>query len=188
MSTITKSTIAASLVEILGCTNMFAKDAVDDLVTVVQGTLYQLNSIRIPSICRLDVNLKQARPGRNPKTGAPHTISKRHSVTAVTSVGQREPKGSVIGKGSLIETLGEFEYSKREATAIVETFYTAIGNVLTDGSTVSIRGLGTFYTRTFKAGTLRNPKSGEPVQVGERTRVAFKCSKRLLKAIDTEWL
>ena len=187
-NTITKATLAASLMDVLPCKPTLAKNAIEDLVSTIQGALFQRDSLRIMGVTRLDVNLKRPRIGRNPKTGVEHPISERYAVTAVSSSGQREPKQSVVGKGSIIQTLTEFGYTGTEATAIVETFFTAVRSVQTVGNVIRIRGLGKFYPRVYKAGTLRNPSTGESVQVGARAKVAFKCSKRLLAAIDTEWL
>lgn len=42
---------------------------------------------------------------------------------------------------------------------------------------VIIKGFGTFKTVTRKARTARNPKTGEAVQVPEKTVLAFKAAK-----------
>ena len=187
-TTITRAILANSLSELTGVTPKFSKDAIEDLITIIQGALFQRDSVRIPKVCRIDVNVKKQRMGRNPKTGVPAVISARHSITASDTAIQREPIGAVVGKGSLVQSLISFGYSGREATAIVEIFYSVVASVSESGNTVALNGLGKFYPRTYKAGTLRNPKTGASVECAERVRVAFRASDRLRKSIDAEWL
>ena len=73
--------------------------------------------------------------------------------------------------------------TRREADRIVETVVSSIVNTLRKGEKVEIRGFGSFRTRTRKARTGRNPRSGESVHVPPKTVPFFKPSKQLRDAV-----
>lgn len=73
--------------------------------------------------------------------------------------------------------------TRREADRIVETVVSSIVNTLRKGEKVEIRGFGSFRTRTRKARTGRNPRSGESVYVPPKTVPFFKPSKQLRDAV-----
>lgn len=63
--------------------------------------------------------------------------------------------------------------SKRQIEdAIMEVFAT-IQTTLQAGEEVVVKNFGRFYTKVKPARTARNPKTGEPVQVAEKTVIKF---------------
>ncbi|MBW2573857.1 MAG: HU family DNA-binding protein, partial [Deltaproteobacteria bacterium] len=49
---------------------------------------------------------------------------------------------------------------------------------------VEIRGLCSFYVKSYKAYIGRNPKAGEPTQVKSKKLPFFKCGKELKERVD----
>ena len=49
-----------------------------------------------------------------------------------------------------------------------------LSETLASGNRIEIRGFGTFVLRRHPPRTARNPKTGEPVQIGNHRRVHFK--------------
>jgi integration host factor subunit beta len=62
---------------------------------------------------------------------------------------------------------------------IVTTIFDHITAVLARGARVELRGFGTFTVRRRDARDGRNPRTGEPVAVDEKTVPFFKAGKEL---------
>ena len=67
---------------------------------------------------------------------------------------------------------------------VVTTILNEITNSLSRGDRVELRGFGVFSTRTRKARSARNPKTGESVKVMEKSVPFFKAGKNLKKRIN----
>jgi integration host factor subunit beta len=90
-----------------------------------------------------------------------------------------------MNKLELINTLKESNgLSKSEAVKIVNLFFNEMADALADGDRVEIRGLCSFYVKTYKAYTGRNPKTGEPAKVKPKKLPFFKCGKELKERVD----
>lgn len=63
--------------------------------------------------------------------------------------------------------------SDDQARTIIKTVLDGIVAVTAREEKVSIRGFGTFQRKLRAARTARNPKTGEPIRVSERTRLTF---------------
>lgn len=88
-------------------------------------------------------------------------------------------------KMQLIEQLGrKLEINHAEAETIVETFFQSIVDALKRDDKVELRGFGSFRVKKRDARQARNPRTGEPVQVPEKTIPYFKASKELKAIID----
>lgn len=70
--------------------------------------------------------------------------------------------------------------------AVVNALMDRIRTAVAEGDEVQLIGLGKFYTRTLTARHGRNPSTGEPVEIPERTAPAFKPSKALKRAARGE--
>ena len=71
------------------------------------------------------------------------------------------------------------DMTKAKAAEAVEAVLGAIEAALKQGDDVRLVGFGTFTKATRKAGTARNPRTGETVAVPESTTVRFKPGKGL---------
>ena len=72
----------------------------------------------------------------------------------------------------------------RDGIRITNAFFDAMTEILSEGRTIEIRNFGTFKVRSYGTRPARNPKTGEPVTIPERTKVLFKAGKLLKREID----
>ena len=75
------------------------------------------------------------------------------------------------------------EVSKKHAEEVVDFIFDSITNSLKKGEEVAISGFGTFLTKSRKARTARNPRTGEMVQVQAMTVPRFRAGKGLKEAV-----
>jgi len=67
----------------------------------------------------------------------------------------------------------EFGLKKRDADAIVKFIFQEIAKAVKEGERVSIQGFGAFELRKLKERKIRNPKTGEVMEVPARKKVVF---------------
>lgn len=72
----------------------------------------------------------------------------------------------------------------RDGIRITNAFFDAMTEILREGREIEIRNFGSFRVRSYGQRPARNPKTGEPVIIPERTKVLFKAGKLLRKVID----
>ena len=90
-----------------------------------------------------------------------------------------------MNKLELIAALrDECQISKTEAAAVVDLFFSEMGNALAKGDRVEIRGLCSFFVKKYKAYAGRNPKTGEKVKIKPKKLPFFKCGKELKERVD----
>ncbi len=75
--------------------------------------------------------------------------------------------------------------SRRDADRIVETVFAAMGEALRSGEEVEIRGFGSFRLRTRRAHRARNPRTGESVEVRERSIPFFRPGRALRDRVNS---
>jgi DNA-binding protein HU-beta len=80
---------------------------------------------------------------------------------------------------SIVEETG---LSKKDATAAVDAFAAAVCDALSNGDSVGLIGFGTFEAKVRPARTGRNPQTGEPLSIAEKTVPVFKAGKKLRDA------
>ena len=80
---------------------------------------------------------------------------------------------------SIVEQTG---LSKKDANAAVDAFAATICEALSNGDSVGLIGFGTFDTKYRPARTGRNPRTGAPLEISEKTVPAFKAGKKLRDA------
>ena len=68
---------------------------------------------------------------------------------------------------------------KRDVERLVSAFFDEIGNALTAGGRVEIRGFGVFSVKERGARIGRNPRTGEPVGIESKRAPHFKAGKEL---------
>lgn len=82
----------------------------------------------------------------------------------------------------------EFYYdmmSKQRATELVDSLFEIMKKALVSGDQVMISGFGKFLIQFKWARKGRNPKTGEAIVLDSRRRVAFRCSPKLKKKINS---
>ena len=84
---------------------------------------------------------------------------------------------------SVYERLGG--YSKKEATAIVETVLDVMKDALVSEGHIKISSFGSFSVRAKRQRTGRNPKTGRPLQITARKVLTFKPSNVLREIINS---
>jgi DNA-binding protein HU-beta len=80
---------------------------------------------------------------------------------------------------SVVEQTG---LSKKNATAAVDAFAATVSEALSNGDSVGLIGFGTFEVRVRPARTGRNPRTGAPLSIPEKTVPVFKAGKKLRDA------
>ncbi len=85
-----------------------------------------------------------------------------------------------MNKLKLIEALKtECDLSQKDATSVVNLFFTEMAQALANNERVEIRGLWSFYLKEYTSYTGRNPKTSEIVEVTAKKLPFFKCGKEL---------
>ncbi|MGH0950672.1 HU family DNA-binding protein [Bacillus mycoides] len=85
-------------------------------------------------------------------------------------------------QGELKEGLG-LKLNQNDARTVVDTVVAAIVTGMNEHDAVKVAGLGTFSRQFKEAGTARNPKTGEEVQVEAKHLPKFKAAKALKDAV-----
>ncbi|HHN73205.1 MAG TPA: integration host factor subunit beta [Thermopetrobacter sp.] len=75
---------------------------------------------------------------------------------------------------------------QRDVERIVNTVLNEIVRALADDNRVELRGFGAFSVRYRKARVARNPRTGEPVHVGEKKVPHFKTGKELRERLNAD--
>ncbi len=90
-----------------------------------------------------------------------------------------------MNKLDIIKKLNkEIDFTKNEATIVLDTFFNEMASALSKGDRVEIRGLGSFHVRKYKPYTGRNPKTGEKVKIKPKKLPFFKCGKDLKDRVN----
>lgn len=79
--TLTKAELAEMLYEQLGLNKREAKDFIDEFFELITQRVAQGKDVKISGFGNFQVRTKQARPGRNPRTGEPVLVEARRTVT-----------------------------------------------------------------------------------------------------------
>ena len=90
-----------------------------------------------------------------------------------------------LTKAEIAEQLyEELGLNKREAKEFVEIFFGEISDILVEGSDVKISGFGNFILRDKKARPVRNPITGEDVEISSRRVVTFRAGQKLKERVE----
>ena len=69
---------------------------------------------------------------------------------------------------------------------IIETIFKYLGNALSEGKNIEIRGLGTFKIKNMPERNARNPKTGEAIIIERKNKIKWKTSKLLNQRINRD--
>lgn len=72
----------------------------------------------------------------------------------------------------------------REVTKIIDIFFGEISEALAREQRVELRGFGSFQVKRRKARKGRNPRTGESVQVAEKTIPFFRAGRSLILTMN----
>ncbi len=75
-------------------------------------------------------------------------------------------------------------HTKKDLEVVVDAVLEHVGEALSKGEKVDLRGFGSFVAREKKARQGRNPKTGETIEIAARKAVAFKPSKELAGKVN----
>lgn len=78
---LTKADMAEQLFEVLGLNKREAKELVEQFFEEIRASLEDGRQVKLSGFGNFDLRVKNARPGRNPKTGEEIPITPRRVVT-----------------------------------------------------------------------------------------------------------
>jgi integration host factor subunit beta len=88
-------------------------------------------------------------------------------------------------KSDLIEKLTQkTQLTKKKVEGVVNTVFDTMFAALVNSDRIEIRGFGSWYVKSYKSYTGRNPKTGSSVTVPEKKLPFFKVGKELKKRVD----
>ena len=88
-------------------------------------------------------------------------------------------------KQHLIDTIStQTRQQKAEVEAVIHSLTEKIGEALSLGERVDLRGFGSFVVKQRKARQGRNPRTGETIFIAAQGRVTFKPGKELSEQIS----
>ena len=90
-----------------------------------------------------------------------------------------------MSKQNLIDTVSlETNTSKAEAGRMVDAVLHGLQSELAAGNKVSIVGFGSFSPVNRPARTVRNPQTGNAMEIDAKVVVKFKAGTKLLEAVN----
>lgn len=90
-------------------------------------------------------------------------------------------------KKDLIDAVSnDLSIQKQDVAVALEIMLDTMAEALSDGRRVELRGFGSFSTRTRKARSTKNPKTGIMMNIPQRKGLHFTMSKSLKEALIIE--
>jgi integration host factor subunit beta len=92
-----------------------------------------------------------------------------------------------MNKSDLIDSVVEHSgLPKKRAEVVVNLIFDAMTEALADGKRIEIRDFGSFISKSYRARSGRNPRTGELIDVPAKRLPFFKVGKRLRERVDAE--
>jgi len=89
-----------------------------------------------------------------------------------------------VNKSQLVAQVAEeLRISRLGAARLVEAVLGGIRRGLREDGSVTIAGFGTFEVKARKARVVRNPHTGEPIQIQAGRRIGFRTGKALRESV-----
>lgn len=90
-------------------------------------------------------------------------------------------------KSELIDRLSERRGLPRAtAELVVQAFVGELGDALSSGRRIELRGFGSFKVKAYPGYMGRNPRTGEPIEVEPKVLPLFKASRVLHARLNPE--
>ena len=90
-----------------------------------------------------------------------------------------------MNKNDLVAAVAEKTTApKAEAEKLIDATLDVITNTLKNGDEVRLVGFGTFVVTKRKAGTGRNPRTGEEIKIPASKQPKFRAGKQLKDAVN----
>jgi nucleoid DNA-binding protein len=90
-----------------------------------------------------------------------------------------------VTKTQLIDAVANTSgHTKKDLETVIDAVLEQVGETLSKGEKVDLRGFGSFVAREKKARQGRNPKTGATIEIAARKAVAFKPSKELAGKVN----
>ncbi len=90
-----------------------------------------------------------------------------------------------MNKQELIKIVAQdVELTQKQAAAALDSILAAVKNAVADGDKVQLIGFGTFESKQREARTVRNPRTGEAVEVEASVLPVFKAGKAFKDAVN----
>ncbi|HLA49823.1 MAG TPA: integration host factor subunit alpha [Thermodesulfovibrionia bacterium] len=74
--------------------------------------------------------------------------------------------------------------SRKEAVEMIETLFSSMKSILSEGESIKITGFGTFLVRKKSSRRGRNPKTGEEMEITARKVITFKPSLEFKAVVE----
>jgi DNA-binding protein HU-beta len=101
----------------------------------------------------------------------------------VTAAAKPTAPKTVTTKHLAYELAEQHQLTKQQGLGFMEDLIGMIKTHLKKGERVKIVGLGILQVRNHAAHMVRNPRTGEPIQIKASKKVAFRASTALKEAI-----
>ena len=88
-------------------------------------------------------------------------------------------------KNDLVQALSELDYCKNQAGVVITDIFRIIGEALTRGESVFIRGFGTFEVKTREGHMIQDPNTKEKRMIEDYRVVSFKPGDNLRDAVKS---
>lgn len=88
-------------------------------------------------------------------------------------------------KKEIVKTISdELGLTQQQVKQVVEKFFTALIDTLAEDDRIELRNFGVFEVKVRAARNARNPKTGEPMPIPERSAVTFKPGKEMEEQVQ----
>ncbi len=84
----------------------------------------------------------------------------------------------------IVAVAEETGLNRGDTSRVVEALLGKIGETLEHGSEVRLVGFGTFSVTRRKPSTGRNPRTGEPITIGQTSQPKFRAGKVLKELVN----
>jgi DNA-binding protein HU-beta len=100
-------------------------------------------------------------------------------------VNKKEEREEQMNKKELVDSMAEAaDISRAAAEKALNSMLMSITEALAEGDKVTLVGFGTFSAVKRAARTTKNPRTGEPLEIPEKTLAKFKAGSKLAEAVN----
>ena len=91
-----------------------------------------------------------------------------------------------MNKSEIITALADLhpQLTNKQVKQLTDNLFLSLGQALSSGRRIEVRGFGSFSLKPRKAGMVRNPRHGTTLKSGPRHVVYFRAGQELAKRVD----